>query len=141
MYGSRAGLGVFYRWKPRDIRTACGENGVTPKVHRSVFERIARNSEGYAPGSIPPDPEVISLSQPPAVTAAIRALVRNQHGGRGPLLEREQRLLTLGRWSYWLFVWGAIATALFMLKGYVEAALAGTASWWEAAKNLGTALG
>jgi hypothetical protein len=52
MYDSRAGVGVFYRWLPRNVRRLCVESGVTPKVHRSVFERIARNTEGYAPGSI-----------------------------------------------------------------------------------------
>ena len=69
MYDTRAGIGVFYRWQPRDVQLLCDANGVTPKVHRSVFERIARNTEGYAPGSLPVDAAVIST---PGPTAAAR---------------------------------------------------------------------
>ena len=131
MYDSRAGLGVFYRWLPRDVQKLCATNDVTPRVHRSVFERIARNTEGYAPGSVPPDPEVTSTTQPPAVTDAIRALVRGHHGMQGPLIEREAATQRVGRWAYWLFVYGVLITVFFMLKGFVVSALNGTSTWRE----------
>jgi len=136
MYDSRAGLGVFYRWLPRNVHRRCAENGVRPKVHRSVFERIARNTEGYAPGSIPPDPEVISLSQPSTVTEAIRALVRSQHGASGPLIEREAQTERVGRWSYWLFVWGFVVTAFLTLHGFVAAAQTDAVTWRDVVRNI-----
>jgi len=136
MYDSRAGLGVFYRWLPRDVQRLCADNGVRPKVHRSVFERVARNTEGYAPGSIPADPEVISLSQSSAMTDAIRALVRDQHGSDGPLLGRAATTLRVGRWSYWLFVWGVIFTAFFTLRNFAAGAVAGTETWKQVALNV-----
>ncbi|MDP2703567.1 MAG: hypothetical protein Q8P98_16005, partial [Candidatus Rokubacteria bacterium] len=136
LYDSRAGLGVFYRWLPRDVQRLCADNSVTPRVHRSVFERIARNTEGYAPGSVPADPEVISLSQQPAVTDAIRTLVRDHHGNQGPLIGRAKTTLRVGRWSYWLFVWGVLFTVFFMLKGFAVGALEGTSTWRQVAVNV-----
>jgi hypothetical protein len=136
MYDSRAGLGVFYRWLPRDVQKVCAANDVTPRVHRSVFERIARNTEGYAPGSVPPDPEVISTTQQPAVTDAIRALVRGHHGPQGPLIEREAATQSVGRWAYWLFVYGVLITVFFMLQGFVVSALDGTSTWREVGSNV-----
>jgi hypothetical protein len=136
MYDSRAGVGVFYRWLPRNVRRLCVESGVTPKVHGSVFERIARNTEGYAPGSIPSDPEVISMSQPPAVTNAIRTLVRTQHGSPEPLVERASGLQRVGRFSYWLFVYGILVTLFFVLRAFVRQAMQGADTWPGVAGNL-----
>ncbi len=140
MYDSRGGASVFYRWLPRDVQRLCADTGVIPKVHRSVFERIARNTEGYAPGSIPADPQVISLSQSPAVTDAVRALVRDHHGAAGSLVEREAGTLRLGRWSYWLFAWGLFVTALLTARSYVAGALEGTATWREVVRNVADTL-
>jgi uncharacterized protein (DUF2235 family) len=140
MYDSRAGIGVFYRWQPRDVRRLCDANGVTPKVHRSVFERIARNTEGYAPGSLPADAEVISLYAPAVATEAIRALVRAHHGSSVPLLRREARAQLLGRYAYWMFVYGVLATAALMIRSYVAAAVAGTGRWQEVVRNLANRL-
>ena len=136
-YDSRAGLGVFYRWLPRNVQRLCADNGVTPKVHRSVFERIARNTEGYAPGSVPPDPEVISMSQSAAVTGAVRALVRLHHGSPTPLIEREAGRQRLGRASYWLFVWGVIIALLLCVKAVVLSAMRGASTWRDVAANFG----
>jgi uncharacterized protein (DUF2235 family) len=136
MYDSRGGASLFYRWLPRDVRRLCADNGVVPKVHRSVFERIALNTEGYAPGSIPADPEVVSLSQPAAMTDAVRALVRKQHGSPAPLLEREAGTLRLGRWSYWLFAWGMFITAFFTIRSYVGVVLEGTITWRDVMRNV-----
>ena len=136
MYDSRAGAGVFYRWLPRNVQQLCALNGVKPKVHRSVFERIARNTEGYAPGSLPPDAVVISTTAPPAVTLAIQTLVKNHHGAGGPLIERQARIQLVGRWSYWLFVYGVLATSGLTLWAYVQEALLGTARWQDVARRL-----
>ncbi len=46
IYDSRTGLGMFYRYAPRNIY----EHGVErPAIHASVFERIERGTDYYAP--------------------------------------------------------------------------------------------
>jgi hypothetical protein len=140
MYDSRAGFGVFYRWQPRDVQRLCAMNGITPKVHRSVFERIARNTEGYAPGSLPADAAVISLYAASASTDAIRALVRAHHGSDVPLLRREAPAQLLGRYAYWLFAYGILATAALVLRSYVVEAVAGTTRWQDVVLNLANRL-
>jgi hypothetical protein len=49
LYDPRAGLGVFYRWKPRDIAAICRNNGVTPTLHLSVLERVAHRYRRLQP--------------------------------------------------------------------------------------------
>ncbi len=140
LYDSRAGVGVFYRWQPRDVERLCAENGVTPKIHLSVFERIARNTEGYAPGSLPADAEVISMYAPAAATDAIRALVRAHHGSKIPLLRRDARAQLLGKYAYWMFVYGVLTTAALIVGGYVAEAAAGAGRWQEVVRNLANRL-
>src|SRR5206468_12749825 len=140
MYDSRAGIGVFYRWQPRDVQRLCEQNGVAPKIHRSVFERIARNTEGYAPGSLPADAVVVSTAGSSAVSEAIRALVRDHHGSAIPLLRREARPQLLGRYSYLGFVWGVLATAALMLWHYGADAAAGSERWQQVVRNLANRL-
>jgi len=53
LYDPRAGLGIFYRWKIRDIARLCAAHGVVPKVHVSVLERVAHGTDDYAPGNVP----------------------------------------------------------------------------------------
>ncbi len=61
LYDSRAGLAAYYRWQPRDIFQLCKDRNIdTPKIHVSVFERIAQGTEGYAPGNIPFHCEIVS---------------------------------------------------------------------------------
>lgn len=59
LYDPRAGLGIFYRWKPRDIAELCSRCGVRPKLHLSVLERVAHGSDGYAPGNLPFHSDVV----------------------------------------------------------------------------------
>ena len=61
LYDSRAGLGVFYRYAPRDLRrlstSAAPRQGAMPyllRIHTSVYKRIARGTARYAPLGIPP---------------------------------------------------------------------------------------
>jgi len=140
LYDSRAGLGVFYRWRPRDVQHLCDDNGVAPKIHRSVFERIARNTEGYAPGSLPADAAIVSTSGSSAVSEAIRALVRDHHANGIPLLRREARAQLLGRYAYWAFVYGVIVTAAWLIWNYAADAAAGTERWQQVVRNLANRL-
>src|SRR5574338_397250 len=47
LYDPRAGLGVFYRWKPRDIASLCREHHVRPAIHVSAVARVAHGTEDY----------------------------------------------------------------------------------------------
>jgi Uncharacterized alpha/beta hydrolase domain (DUF2235) len=60
LYNSRAGIGVYYRYKPRNIAKICEDNKIkTPNIHVSVFERISQSIFGYAPGNLPATFDVI----------------------------------------------------------------------------------
>src|SRR5262249_61567135 len=61
---------------------------------------------------------------------------RQQHGTGGPLLEGEAGAERLGRWSYWLFVWGIGIAGLLVLRAFLAAAMRGTDSWREVGHNL-----
>ncbi|MBK9307503.1 MAG: DUF2235 domain-containing protein [Nitrospira sp.] len=54
LYDARAGLGAYYRWQPRDIVRLCRDHHISrPKIHISVFERIANGTGCYAPLNLP----------------------------------------------------------------------------------------
>lgn len=127
MYDPRAGLGMFYRWTPRNVSALCRTNNVTPKVHRTVFQRIARNTEGYAPGSVPPDSTVITSSSPD-VSEAIRQLVASHHDEGRSLIERERRAHALGAAAYWLMILTSLACVALILSTYY-ADLQSIAGW------------
>ena len=57
LYDPRSGLGIFYRWKLRDIAAICRMHHARPAVHLSVLERIAHGTDDYAPGNLPADGE------------------------------------------------------------------------------------
>lgn len=57
-HDSRALVGAYYRYSPRDIEKLCNneKKGIfikIPKIHRSVMERVARKVVPYAPPWIP----------------------------------------------------------------------------------------
>lgn len=115
LYDSRAGAAVLYRWKPRNVEAICRRNGIDPpKVHCSVYERIALASEGYAPGSVPPDAEVVSTTASPWLKNDVRDLVRAGHRGGSSLLQRNMRLHQSGSWAYWLLMLSLLATLVLV---------------------------
>src|ERR1700733_9111188 len=73
LYDSRAGLGVFYRWKPRDMQKLCRQQkaAMPPVIHLSVLERIAHGTDGYSPGTLAPKSQVVfTASNDPDPTVA-----------------------------------------------------------------------
>jgi uncharacterized protein (DUF2235 family) len=69
-HDSRAGAGLYYRYKPRDIEQLCNDSATgvciaRPKIHQSVLERIRGRSVPYAPTGIPADYEVLSSDGQP----------------------------------------------------------------------------
>lgn len=120
LYDPRAGLGIFYRWKPRDIAEMSRENNVKPAIHLSVLERIAHGTEDYAPGNLAgnatvvitpdSDPEKHEANCQRAV--AVEAVLKKAHGGGGSLLSRVEREIRAGRLSYYVYVLSCIAVVI-----------------------------
>jgi hypothetical protein len=127
LYNSRAGVGVFYRWLPRDMKALCAEAGVKPKIHLTVLERIAHGAADYSPGTLAPDATVVLTERPKDGPAgeidesyqALRdradRLERVLHGafaGSGPLLDRVRGTVRLGVVAYYLYLIGCVGTVL-----------------------------
>jgi uncharacterized protein (DUF2235 family) len=64
LYDSRSGLGMYYRYSPRDVAEQCLEFDIEPKIHVSVMERIALATQDYAPGNLPAWFVVTTTDQP-----------------------------------------------------------------------------
>jgi uncharacterized protein (DUF2235 family) len=133
MYDSRSGLGVYYRYNPRQIAVLCDDDdaGVKikePKIHRAVFERIAEDTTGYAPAGLPPGYRVVD---DPGVTpdpAGCRFAAQDQDRVR--LLVRAQDHVFWRRVLYYLFV---LVTVALALMPYYRPAIPGAApaGWLE----------
>lgn len=114
LYDSRAGLGVFYRWAPRDIVRYCRKSNpdAAPRIHLSVAERIAHGTADYAPGNLPPNVEVdVTRTGDPASdevlgerARAVARVIRDAHRNRGHLLDDVRTQIALSTVSYWMFV-------------------------------------
>jgi uncharacterized protein (DUF2235 family) len=131
LYNPRAGLGLFYRWKPRNMSELCQEHGVKPKLHLSVLERVAHGTEDYAPGNIAPDATVV-FTEPtdPSHLALVerRALnVNRELTAARPehetLSGRVKGAMLVGRLSYYVYLISCTAVLIAASGGTTVAAL------------------
>jgi len=54
LYDARAGIGIYYRYGPRNIARMIKKYHMDPaNIHISALKRIAMGTENYAPGNIP----------------------------------------------------------------------------------------
>lgn len=127
LYDARAGLGVFYRWQPRNIQSLYKDYdaGGVPLVHLSVLERIALGTDGYSPTTLPSKIQVVYTptgDDQRDAAAAIRAEAA-MHAANIALAHIEERqakvrhTLIAGRISYYLYLASCLATlfGLFLL--------------------------
>ncbi len=112
-YDSRAGAGIFYRWTPRDVAALCDEYGAEPQVHRTVFERVARNTEGYAPGSLPTRVRVITTQASAAVRESIESVVAAAFGTGKPLLRTVRGWRAVAVLGYALMIVATVLMGVF----------------------------
>jgi uncharacterized protein (DUF2235 family) len=116
LYNPRSGLGVFYRWKPRNVTKLCARNGIAfPKVHVSVFERIVQAPEGYAPGNVPPSCTVVATEREPLIDVRkLTDAIASAHGGKTtkPLVERQAAWVRVGLAAYLTFIIGTAGAAV-----------------------------
>lgn len=161
LYNPRAGLGMFYRWKPRDITAMCAKHGIPPVLHMSVLERIAHGTNDYAPGNLPPDAAVVITPTGDAdkdATALERAtevgrVFREAHQDGQPLLARTRSAVVAGMISYYLFLLSTLGTIIaateptggsIMERVRSAGSLLGravTLQWGEVGASLGQLLG
>jgi uncharacterized protein (DUF2235 family) len=129
LYDSRAGLGIFYRWKIRDMEKMCGKYGVRPKLHISVLERVAHGPEDYSPGNLPTGAQVV-ITNPDRPEHAALALQRAANVQKvlseteDRLLGRLKRELVVGQLSYYIYLASDIAVLV-------------VASGWNGGRNAG----
>ena len=110
LYDPRAGAGVFYRWRIRDIGRICKAHGVQPKIHVSALERIAHGTDDYSPGNLPAHAEVIFTPPPSSANVELaerRAAAMQRELATipgGTLLARVRREMVAGQLSYYIYI-------------------------------------
>ena len=134
LYDSRSGLAVYYRWEPRNIVRICREHGIDkPKIHASVFERIATRTDGYAPCNVPAGMAILGARWATGRPREVEDLIRTELGALGvsSLLELRdvRRWVALGKLSYFAFLALSIAGLVWGLNRTTP--VAPDATWWE----------
>lgn len=120
LYDSRAGFGVFYRWKPRDVHELCRRQkaGLPVVFHLSALERIAHGTDGYNPEILKGGMKVtftrsnhrdpVKAAEEDAMAGlraeAVQAVVEHAFRKRGAMLAKVGHTLAIGRLSYYLYV-------------------------------------
>jgi len=153
MYDSRAGLGVFYRWKPRNMQRLCQEQkaAVPPAIHLSVLERIAHGTDGYSPGTLAPgaqivftpsnDPDPVTSAQQDAAVAvraaAAKVALDQTFAKTGSDLKKARGTVAIGRIAYYLYVASCLAV---LLAASVPADAGSRRNPWTVLSNAGQLL-
>ncbi len=116
LYDSRSGTKFFYRYEPRNIAKICAKsNGLKPRIHESVFDRIDKCTEGYAPGNIPLQGEITATDTVQPHLSRLYTLYQKKLSQNSSLLDIAQKAISLRSISYWLFLLtlvGAISIAV-----------------------------
>ena len=145
LYDSRAGLGVFYRWKPRNMQKLCidQKTALPPVVHLSALERIAHGTEGYAPGTLAPDVGVTftpgtDLKQNEALiirAQAAKEALDQAFARSGSDLQKARGTVLIGRIAYYLYV---VCCLVAILAASVPRDAGSRRDPWIVLKNAGT---
>ncbi len=119
MHDSRAGLGNYYRYKPRLVESLSNDRGLQvhvekPSIHHSVLERIRADTQGYSPAGLPLHYEVIDSSGNPV--PASRYESDGQIDKRALYQQRALRHIFWRRVNYFLMV--VTTLALFTMPYY-----------------------
>ncbi|MGE3166797.1 MAG: DUF2235 domain-containing protein [Planctomycetota bacterium] len=123
LYDSRAGLGMYYRYRPRDIEATCRANGVKPRVHISAVERASLATQDYAPGNMPLAAEVV-LSDPAMPGAGtLRDWLEPKEMVAAHLLDRAKGPIRARCWTHALLIF---TTLLVVGLGLPEASSVGS---------------
>ncbi len=103
LYDSRAGVYAYYRYAPRDIYRICRDNGIEPQIHASAINRIRYGTEGYAPGNLPRNFDMVNggiiRCEWPQASEAMSHKLKDKTS----LLETVSGLITFRKAVYWGF--------------------------------------
>ena len=118
MHDSRRGLGVYYRYKPRHVASLCNDRDnpveiAEPKIHHSVFKRIANNTAGYAPPGLPTSYRLVDANGAVTDLDPVTYETALDRQRRSELLARAQDHVFWRRVLYYMFVFVTLAL-LFM---------------------------
>jgi uncharacterized protein (DUF2235 family) len=118
LYDPRANMGIFYRWKIRDIAQLCREHHARPRIHLTALERIAHGTDDYAPGNLPADAEVV-ITRPTKGEDVNLALKRAANLQRvlstvpeGTLLSQVRPSIRVGVAAYYVYLASCVAVVL-----------------------------
>ena len=129
LYDPRAGVGVFYRWKPRDITELSKKANISrPVIHISALERIAHGTEDYVPGNIPDYIDVFPTPQATPMANAVmsaRAAALNMVIAAAPpnMLPLVRSTIRAGWLSYYLYLITCTVALLLAISGGAVARL------------------
>lgn len=118
LYDSRAGLGVYYRYAPRNIHEICRDKGIVPRVHESVLQRSQNLTEGYAPGNLPQDVRFVSSTEPGFVLSDKSTAISKAIGEDTTLLTRVAFWISLRKWLQVIFVVLTALVAYLLFREY-----------------------
>jgi hypothetical protein len=133
LYDSRAGFyAFFYRWEPRYIWNLCLENGEPiPQIHESVLERIALDTDGYAPLNLPSNYVVTRTKtehnqSPQSALAPVYPQVTDNTTSLLAIDETKQQLYW-GRFFYWGHIFSTLTVVIFLIASF----------WWHWTGGIG----
>jgi len=145
LYDSRAGLGVFYRWKPRNMQRLWTDQkaGTLPPIHLSVLERIAHGTDGYAPGTLA---QAVSVTFTPTDdrnqnealiirAQTVKAALDGAFARCGSDLQKARGTVLIGRIAYYVYV---LFCFLAILAASVPPDAGSRRNPWIVLKNAGT---
>lgn len=114
LYDSRSGLGMFYRYFPRDIGALNEKQLISPiKIHQSVLERINMRTAEYAPYVLPRkfDATATQLSGKTAVGDVVGHYDLGEVTGYEEQSNELQSYVNTGIGLYTLFIWSLVLSA------------------------------
>ncbi len=122
LYDSRAGIYAYYRWAPRNIERICkAHNILNPKIHVSVFERIANGTDAYAPGNIPFQSEIVKTGNEKgwpsddAIMQIREIFLKQPRENANCLLSTMDRTVWSGKRSYTTFILLILVALAFII--------------------------
>jgi uncharacterized protein (DUF2235 family) len=111
LYDSRSGIHFIYRYAPRDIFQLCNKYNLPVHIHASVFNRIIRETDGYAPGNIPAKFEMVDSELEKCKWPDISQNMQTELGDDTSFLKRVQNFRIARKWLNRVF----IATLLYLV--------------------------
>lgn len=95
LFDSRDGLGIYYRYQPRNIAKLCENRmkGGNVSIHHTVFDRMEYKTADYAPGHIPYNYHIVSTPSPD-ITEKVSEPVRPKSDPAGKMRDQWNKVRT-----------------------------------------------